>query len=69
MSPPRCFSPSQSGTSWSQQAYVKAGNAEAEDGFGTSVTLSNNAAAVGTPNEDGDDDGSTENAGAAYIFQ
>jgi hypothetical protein len=51
------------GATWSQQAYIKAGNVEGGDLFGSSVAL--NAAgtllAVGASAEDG-------GAGAAYIF-
>ncbi|MDH5327194.1 MAG: FG-GAP repeat protein [Gammaproteobacteria bacterium] len=54
---------------WSQQSYLKADNAQADDQFGTSVALTTATVAVGAPNEDGDDDGRTENAGAVYVFQ
>ncbi|MDH5693448.1 MAG: FG-GAP repeat protein, partial [Gammaproteobacteria bacterium] len=64
-----------SGEIWSQQAYVKAGNAEAEDGFGTSVALSGDTLVIGAPREDGDakstaanPNDKTTDAGAAYIF-
>jgi hypothetical protein len=64
---------------WSQQAYVKASNAEAADDFGWSVTLSGdgNTLAVGAPREDSDATGvggSQANsiyypsAGAVYVF-
>ena len=39
---------------WSQQAYVKASNTEANDGFGESVALTNDTLAVGAPGEDSD---------------
>lgn len=68
---------SSSGT-WSQQAYVKASNAEAGDQFGTFVALSadGNTLAVGAPNEassatgiNGDEaDNSLAFAGAVYVF-
>ncbi|MGB5081357.1 MAG: integrin [Burkholderiales bacterium] len=63
---------------WSQQAYVKASNAQAGDRFGISLALSadGNTLAVGAPNEDSSSTGvgSTPNelaspaAGAAYVF-
>ena len=63
---------------WTQQAYIKASNTGAEDGFGTSVALSNtgNTLAVGATGEashatgiDGDQtDDSESNAGAVYVF-
>ncbi|MBK8171863.1 MAG: integrin [Sandaracinaceae bacterium] len=67
------------GTAWSQEAYVKASNTDANDGFGTSVSLSGdgNLLAVGAPGEDGagtglggtDSDDSFTGAGAAYLFE
>jgi hypothetical protein len=69
-----------SGGTWTQQAYVKASNTEAGDGFGISVTLSadGNTLAVGANFEDsaatgindliGQDDNSALNAGAVYVF-
>jgi hypothetical protein len=65
-----------SGTIWSQQAYLKASNAEAGDFFGYSVSLSGNTLVVGAPNEDshatgvdGDQaDNSAVHSGAAYVF-
>jgi len=63
---------------WSQQAYVKASNTEADDWFGVSVALSGdgNTLAVGAYREDssatgieGDQaDNSALNAGAVYVF-
>jgi hypothetical protein len=69
---------------WSQQAYLKASNAESADGFGYSVALSGNTLAVGAYNEDSSstgvngDQGNYEldpneqfpplGSGAAYIF-
>ena len=55
---------------WSQQAYVKASNAEAHDHFGYSVALSGDGStlAVGADNE-GDEVGiSVTLAGAVYVF-
>ena len=66
------------GGTWTQQAYIKASNAEAADGFGDSATLSadGNTLAVGANGEDsattgvdGDqDDNTAANAGAVYVF-
>jgi hypothetical protein len=66
------------GTSWSQEAYIKASNTDAADSFGYSVSLSSNGdrLAVGAPGEasnavgvggDESNDDATL-AGAAYIF-
>ena len=67
-----------SGGVWTQQAYVKASNTEADDGFGWDVTLSDdgNTLAVGAPGEDsaatgvnGDQaDNNRIDAGAVYVF-
>ena len=70
---------SRSGTTWTQQAYVKASNTQASDGFGISVSLSSdgNTLAVGADSEDsnstvinvlGTDDGAADQSGAAYVF-
>ena len=70
---------SRSGTTWTQQAYVKASNTQASDGFGISVSLSSdgNTLAVGADSEDsnstvinvlGTDDGLADQSGAAYVF-
>ena len=68
-----------SGSSWSQQAYLKAPNAEADDHFGTSVAISGDSIVVGANLEDSNQttitngssvsaDNSATNAGAAYVF-
>ena len=67
-----------SGTSWSQQAFIKASNTGIGDFFGSSVSLSDdgNTLAVGAPHEDsnatgvnGDQtDNSVAFAGAVYAF-
>jgi cysteine-rich repeat protein len=67
-----------SGTAWSQQAYVKAFNAQRGDKFGHSVALSGDGSilAVGAVTEesaaigvDGDEaDNSAPGAGAVYVF-
>jgi hypothetical protein len=64
------------GTTWGQQAYVKASNAEAMDAFGSSVALDGDALAVGAVGEasgnagvNGNElDNSALGAGAAYVF-
>ncbi|MCW0217518.1 MAG: FG-GAP repeat protein [Prosthecobacter sp.] len=63
-----------SGT-WSQQAYIKAGNATDTDAFGYSVGLSGETLIAGAPYESGSGTGvnptsntSAPAAGAAYIF-
>ncbi len=63
------------GTTWAQQAYVKASNTEANDAFGTSVALSSDGAtlAVGANGEDSQGfgnqaDNTFSNAGAAYVY-
>ena len=68
------------GTSWSQQAYLKASNARATHRFGTSVSISGDLLVVGAPNENSsatgvnNDDGSHDvnplglDTGAAYVF-
>jgi hypothetical protein len=66
---------------WSQQAYLKAWNTGADDGFGDSVALSGNGAtaAVGAPYEDSsrvgairavpdNDDNAALQAGAVYLY-
>ncbi|MGH1340336.1 MAG: FG-GAP repeat protein [Nannocystales bacterium] len=66
------------GVTWVQQAYLKASNADAGDRFGSLVALfgdtlavsawAEDSAAVGV-NPDGEDDNSTSNAGAVYVFE
>jgi hypothetical protein len=67
-----------SGTTWSQQAYVKASNTDSFDYFGYSVALSGdgNTLAVGAPDEASNatglygsqTDNSAISSGAAYVF-
>lgn len=65
-----------SGTTWAQQAYLKASNAEAFDRFGTSVAVSDGKAVVGAFGEDSravgvngnQADNLSDRAGAAYLF-
>ena len=65
-----------SGVTWSQQAYLKASNTDADDDFGESVSVSGDTVVVGARNEssnttgvDGNQaDNSASGAGAAYVF-
>ncbi len=65
-----------SGTTWSQQAYLKASNTEAEDIFGRSMTISDDTIVVGAHGEDSNatgvngnqSDNSASMSGAAYVF-
>ena len=65
-----------SGTTWSQQAYLKASNTDAGDNFGWSVAISGDTVVVGADfeaskatgiNGDQSDNSATE-AGAGYVF-
>lgn len=68
-----------SGSTWSQQAYIKPSNTAQKQNFGGAVSLSSDTLAVGAPREDGVDTGingdqtphaDTEtNTGAVYIFK
>jgi hypothetical protein len=65
-----------SGSTWSQQAYLKASNTEADDDFGSSVAISGDTVVVGSVAEDSNATGvngdgsnnSADSAGAAYVF-
>lgn len=65
-----------SGGAWTQQAYVKASNTGAKDGFGRSVAVAGDSLVVGAPTEassavgiDGNAlDDSLPLSGAAYVF-
>ncbi len=65
-----------SGTTWSQQAYLKASNTNAEDYFGDTIAVSQDTIVVGAPGEDSaatgvngnQGDNSASYAGAAYVF-
>jgi hypothetical protein len=65
-----------SGSTWSQQAFLKASNTGSGDSFGRSVAISGNLVVVGAPGEDSAATGVNGNqasntvsgAGAAYIF-
>src|SRR5690606_16390756 len=64
------------GTTWTQQAYIKASNTDADDYFGLRVAVSNDTIVVGALGEasaatgiNGDqNDNSAQGAGAAYVF-
>jgi len=64
------------GTTWSQQAYLKASNTDAGDYFGNSVAISGDTVIVGSPYEASNakgingnqSDNSASQAGASYIF-
>ncbi len=64
------------GTTWSQQAYLKASNPDVNDSFGLSVAVSGDTVVVGALGEasnatgvNGNQaDNSAANAGAAYVF-
>jgi len=67
------------GAVWTQQAYVKASNTGAGDGFGASVALSSNGSTrgIGAQSEDGNatgiggnqGDNTALSAGAVYVYQ
>ena len=64
-----------SGTNWSQQAYLKAGQVTADDRFGTSVAIAGDTLVVGAFLEDGSSPGVNgpvdelaPDSGAAYVF-
>jgi hypothetical protein len=64
------------GSAWSQSAYLKASNPEAEDHFGQAVVMSSDTLVVGAYYEDSNATGlngdgannTAENSGAAYLF-
>ncbi|MBF0240667.1 MAG: DUF1566 domain-containing protein [SAR324 cluster bacterium] len=67
------------GTSWSQEAYLKAPNSESNDEFGKNVAISGDSVVVGAESEDsnqttitngttGSSDNSASNSGAVYVF-
>lgn len=68
-----------SGTVWTEQAYLKASNADANDGFGVSVAIADDTIVVGAyaeasggrgvdPTNPGPGDNSAALVGAAYVF-
>jgi hypothetical protein len=64
------------GTTWTQQAYLKASNPNSFDWFGWAVAISGDTIVIGAPQEDsmatgvnGDEtDNNAQDAGAAYVF-
>ena len=64
------------GTTWSQQAYLKASNPQVSDAFGQAVSISGETVVVSAPNEDSNATGvngdqtnnSASTSGAAYVF-
>ena len=65
------------GTTWAQEAFLKASNAESEDGFSRSVSVDDDLVVVGAGGEDSSatgvngvsSDNSAANSGAAYVFE
>jgi hypothetical protein len=64
-----------SGTTWSEQAYLKSGNNSPLDEFGTAVGVSGNTVLVGSPHEDSGTTGVNSvpdtngtDSGAGYVF-
>jgi hypothetical protein len=65
-----------SGSTWVQQAYLKASNTQSVDTFGSAVAISGDTLVVGAPFEDSNATGvngnqandSAENSGAVYVF-
>jgi len=62
-----------SGSTWVQQAYIKASNTDGLDDFGYSLALSGDTLVVGAYGEDSSangnqEDNGTENSGAVYVF-
>jgi hypothetical protein len=68
------------GTTWKQEAYLKAANNNANDEFGYSVSISGATVVVGAPYEDSNQttitngreassDNSSGSSGAAYVFR
>jgi len=65
-----------SGTTWTQEAYLKASNTDPQDRFGGSVSISGDTIAIGAYEEDGaspgvngdDSSDALSSSGAAYVF-
>jgi hypothetical protein len=69
-----------SGTSWAQEAYIKAANNNEQDKFGFNVSLDNDTLAVGAPTEQSNQttitngtgtssNNSINNSGAVYVYK
>ena len=63
------------GTTWSQQAYLKASNTDTDDNFGQSVSISGDTLVIGSEDDSNATgvngnhaDNSADRAGAAYVF-
>jgi len=64
------------GTTWVQQAYLKASNAQARDSFGSAVSIWGDTLVIGAPGEDSNATGTNgdqsnnnaDGSGAAYVF-
>ena len=52
-----------------QTTHIKASNTEDLDYFGYSIAISGDTMVVGAPNENGDDLGSQDDAGAVYVYE
>ncbi|MEM1221841.1 MAG: FG-GAP repeat protein [Verrucomicrobiota bacterium] len=57
-----------SGTSWSEQQKLTAGDADNGDFFGESVSIDGDIALIGAPGNNNDDDDEERDFGSAYIF-
>ncbi len=64
--------PNPGNSTWVEQAYLKASNTDAGDGFGSAVAISGDTIVVGAPAEAsggaGQSDNGSPGAGAAYVF-
>ena len=56
-----------SGSSWTQEAFIKASNTGAGDAFGSAIAISADTLVVGAAQEDGINN-ATQDAGAVYVF-
>jgi hypothetical protein len=66
------FAFARSGTTWTQQATLRASNAGSGDLFGWAVSVDGAFAAIGAPSEDSagvESDNSKSSAGAAYVYE
>jgi len=57
------------GGTWTEQAVLRASDAQAYDYFGRSVSISGDAAVLGAYGEDGGPGAPASNSGAAYVFR
>ena len=58
-----------SGSTWTEQAILRASDAQGSDNFGWSVSISSDTALIGAYKEDGGAFDTLPDSGAAYIFQ